>query len=113
MQQQDTAWFARQLIDGQMAGEFKPVDGLEIDLGGSYANSKRQAPDEFSYEYSRSNDPNDQFGQQFVNRLNNGQRGNAQVSFSNLNENLYSAGADVLPLPARRYGDGRICVSAE
>lgn len=95
LQQQDTAWFARQLIDSQFAGEFKPFPKFELDLRFSYANSKRQSPDEFSYEYSRSNNANDPFGGFFINRLNNGQRGNAQVSYSNLNEDLYSAGIDL------------------
>jgi len=95
LQQQDTAFFERQLINTQLVGEFKLSDALSLDLRGSYANSKRLAPYELSFEYFRSNSASDPFGQYFVNQLNNGQRGNATVSFSRLNENLYSAGADL------------------
>ncbi len=95
LQQQDTAWFARQLIDTQLVGELKPLPGLSLDLRAGYANSRRDAPDEFSYEYFRSNLASDPLGSFFVNRLNNGQRGSARVSFSRLNENLYSGGADL------------------
>ena len=94
IQQQDTAWYARQLIDAQMVGEFKLSPELELDVRGGYANSKRQAPQEFSYEYVRTNDANDPFGNYFVNRLN-GNQGSANVSYSNLTEDLYSAGADL------------------
>ncbi|WP_084579691.1 TonB-dependent receptor domain-containing protein [Sphingomonas azotifigens] len=93
--QQDTAWFARQLIDTQLVGEFQFTPELHVDLRGGYANTKRKAPDEISFEYYRSNRASDPFGKLYINRLNNGQQGNAEVIFSNLNENLWSAGADV------------------
>ncbi len=93
--QQDTAWFERQLINTQMVGEFKPLANMTFDLRGGYANSQREAPDEFSYEYFRSNDPDDPLGNAFINRLNNGQQGSAQVQYSDLNEDLWSGGADL------------------
>ena len=93
--QQDTAWFERQLYNTQLVGEFKITPELSLDLRGGYANTQREAPDEFSYEYFRSNRANDPYGAVFLNRLNNGQQGDASVSYSYLNENLYSAGADL------------------
>ncbi len=95
LSQQDTAWFERQLINTQLVAELKPLENLSLDLRGSYANSQREAPNEFSFEYFRSNDAADPFGQQFINLLNNGQRGSASVSYSDLNENLFSGGADI------------------
>jgi TonB-dependent receptor len=95
LQQQDTAWFERQLIDTQFVGEFRLSPAVRLDLRGSYANSRREAPFELSYEYFRSNNANDPFGNFFINKLNNGQQGDAGVSFSNLNEDLWSGGADL------------------
>jgi outer membrane receptor protein involved in Fe transport len=91
---QDTAWFERQLIDTQFIGEFRFGD-LGLDLRASYANSQREAPYETSFGYSRTNNPADPFGQIFINPLNNGQRGEGTVAFSNLNEDLWFGGADV------------------
>ena len=94
-QYQDTAWYARQLIDTQFVGEFQPFDDLDIDVRAGYANSQREAPFELSFLYSRSNSATDPFGQFFTNTLNTGQRpGSASIAFSDLNENLYSAGID-------------------
>jgi outer membrane receptor protein involved in Fe transport len=93
--QQDTAWYERQLIDTQFVAELKPVSDLSIDLRGGYANSQREAPEELSYEYVRTNVDADPYGAYFVNRLNNGNGGNATVSYSDLNEDLWSGGVDV------------------
>ncbi|MBI1199200.1 MAG: outer membrane beta-barrel protein [Phenylobacterium sp.] len=93
--QQDTAWYERQLFDTQVVAEFKPTENLSVDLRGSYAKTKREAPFELSFEYVRTNVASDPFGQYFINRLNNGNNGDAQVSFSDLNERLWSGGADV------------------
>ena len=102
--QQDTAWFARQLYDLQGVGEFKLTPKLSLDLRGGYANTRRNAPDEFSYQYYRSNAPVcgavatpgcDPFGATFINTLTNGQTGSADVSYSFLNEDLWSGGADL------------------
>lgn len=95
LQQQDTAFFERALIDSQLVGEFKMGDAWSLDLRGGYANSKRRSPSELSFEYFRSNSATDPYGQFYVNELNNGQRGNATVAYSRLNENVWSAGVDL------------------
>ena len=93
---QNTAWYERQLIDTQMVGEFKLMESLSLDLRGGYANSQREAPYEREFEYVRTNrdlavDP---VGDRFVNALNR-QRGDASITFSDLNEDLWSAGWDL------------------
>jgi outer membrane receptor protein involved in Fe transport len=93
--QQDTAWYERQLIDTQFVGEIKLAPGLNLDLRASYANSQREAPGEMSFEYVRTNVASDPYGQLFVNRLNNGNGGDATASYSKLNEDLWSAAADL------------------
>lgn len=93
--QQDTAWYERQLIDTQLVAEFKPTENLSVDLRASYAKTKRDAPYELSFEYVRTNVAADPYGQYFVNRLNNGNGGDATISFSKLDERLWSGGADV------------------
>ncbi len=95
VQQQETRWFERQLIDTQLVGEFKLTPTLSLDLRGSYANSKRKSPSELSFEYIRTNVASDPYGQYFINRLNNGNNGDATASYSDLNEDLYSGGADL------------------
>ncbi len=97
--QQDTAWFERQLTSSQIVGEFKLSDAINMNLRLAYANSQREAPGEFSYEYFRSNVAGDPFGNFFVNRLNNGQQGSAEVAYSDLNENLYSGSLDFAVKP--------------
>ncbi|MBW8753860.1 MAG: TonB-dependent receptor [Sphingomonadales bacterium] len=92
--QQNTSWYERQLIDTQFVGEFKPMDDLSVDIRAGYANSQREAPYEYFFEYVRSNAAADPFGQLFINRLN-GNAGEASVTFSDLNENLWSGGIDV------------------
>ena len=93
-QQQDTAWFARQLIDTQLVGEFKLNDKLSLDLRGGYANSRRDAPNEIFFQYQRTNSTTSQTGQYYLNPLN-GQFGDATLTNSFLRENLYSAGLDL------------------
>lgn len=95
LQQQDTAWFERQLIDTQLVGEFKLTDTLSLDVRGTFANSKRRSPYELNFEYVRTNAASDPYGAYFVNQLNNGQRGDATISFSRLNEKLWSGGLDL------------------
>ncbi len=95
IQQQDTAWYERQLIDTQLTGEFKLTPEISLDVRGGYANSQREAPNELSFEYLRTNSPDDPYGAYFTNRLNNGQRGNATASYSNLNEDLWHGGIDL------------------
>ena len=89
---QNTGWFERQLLDSQIVGELEFGD-LEIDLRGGYAQTKRKAPYEYSFEYVRTNIAGDPLGDRFVNVLDR-QRGNASVTFSNLQEDLYYGGID-------------------
>ncbi len=95
LMQQDTAFYERQLIDTQLVGDFKLSPDVTLNLRAAYANSQREAPDEFSFEYYRSNLANDPLGALFINRLNNGQQGTAEVSYSYLNEDLYAGSADL------------------
>ncbi|WP_159980231.1 MULTISPECIES: TonB-dependent receptor [unclassified Novosphingobium] len=92
--QQNTGWYERQLMDTQFVGEFKPAKDLSVEVRGGYANSQREAPYETTIEYARTNNPGDPYGDLFVNRLN-GNVGDADVTFSDLNEDLWSAGLDV------------------
>ncbi|MCJ2179204.1 TonB-dependent receptor domain-containing protein [Novosphingobium album (ex Hu et al. 2023)] len=92
---QSTGWYERQLIDTQFVGEFKPADDTKIDVRAGYANSKRLAPFEIEAEYLRTNVESDDYGADFVNRLGNGNQDPTTVSFSRLNEDVWSAGADV------------------
>ncbi len=95
LMQQDTAWFERQLVDSQLVGEFKLSPDVNLNFRAAYANSQREAPDEISLEYYRSNITSDPYGGLFINRLNNGQQGSAEVSYSYLNENLWAGGLDL------------------
>ena len=89
---QATRWYERQLIDSQAVAEFR-FGKLGLDLRGGYANSQREAPYERSFRYLYSATARD-----FVNNL--GQAGTARIAFSDLNEDLWSGGADVsLKLP--------------
>src|SRR3546814_15408772 len=92
---QDTAWYERQLINTQFVCEFR-FDRLSLDLRGSYANSQREAPYERSFTYVRTNLPTSQdpIGDKFVNDLG-GNRGDATIAFSDLNEDLWPGGADL------------------
>ena len=93
--QQDTAWYERQLINTQLVAEFD-FDRIQLDLRGGYANSQREAPYERSFTYVRTNLPTDidPVGDKFVNDLTGG-RGSASISFSDLNEDLWSGGVDL------------------
>jgi len=92
---QDTAWYERQLINTQFVGEFH-FDRFKLDLRGGYANSQREAPYERSFTYVRTNLPTaqDPVGDKFVNDLG-GNRGDATIAFSDLNEDLWSGGVDL------------------
>ncbi|UZK66465.1 TonB-dependent receptor plug domain-containing protein [Sphingomonas sp. M1-B02] len=89
---QGTAWFERQLFNSQLAGEFR-FDDLSVDLRGSYANTKRNAPYERSirYEYLASifATPVDDY----VSTLSTSSP--ATVAFSELDETLKSGQADL------------------
>lgn len=93
--QQDTAWYERQLIDTQLVGEVELADGWNLDLRAGYANSQREAPYELSFEYVRTNVEADPFGAYFINRLNRS-TGSGDIAFSNLEEDLWSGGVDVV-----------------
>ena len=90
---QDTAWFERQLFDTQFVGELD-FDALTVDLRAGYAQTQRNAPFEWRFEYVRTNNENDPFGDVFVNVLDR-QRGSASVVFSELTEDLYYGGIDL------------------
>ncbi len=89
---QNTAWYERQLINTQLAGEFH-FDDLTLDVRGGYANTKRKAPYErhFRYQYLESiysTPVND-----YVNTLSTNTP--ATIAFSDLNEDLWSGQADL------------------
>ena len=88
----NNAWYERQLIDTQFVGELR-FGNFGIDLRAGYANTQREAPFDTSFEYYRSNNPNDIFGSLWVNNLD-GNQGDASVSFSDLNEDLWYGGID-------------------
>ena len=92
---QQTGWYERQLIDTQLVGEFELGD-FSLDVRGGYANSQREAPYERDFEYVRTNRDlaTDPVGDHFINALNR-QRGDAAITFSDLNEDLWSAGWDL------------------
>ncbi|MEC3911318.1 TonB-dependent receptor [Sphingobium sp. CR2-8] len=93
---QNTAWYERQLIDSHLVGEFKLSDALSLDMRGGFSNSQREAPYEREFVYVRTNRAltEDPVGNRFINALNR-QRGDASTTFSDLNEDLWSAGADL------------------
>ena len=93
--QQRTAFYERQLFDTHVVGEFKLAPGVNLDARIGYSNSQREAPDDLTVEYVRTNSAADPFGAVFVNRLNNGNGGDAGITFSDLNEDLYSGGLDL------------------
>lgn len=92
--QQATGFFERQLFDTQLVAELRLMDGLDLDMRASYAKSQREAPGQLDFEYVRTNAAADPFGAQFVNRLN-GNSGTAFVTYQDLDEDLYAAGADL------------------
>ncbi len=79
-----TEWFVRQLISTQLAGEHEFADGaLELSWRAAYANTTRDAPYESRFQYGVNGAGN------FIHNPNN------QISFSELDEDLISGGADV------------------
>ncbi|WP_199803178.1 TonB-dependent receptor domain-containing protein [Aurantiacibacter sediminis] len=92
IQQTQTAWFERQLIDSQLVAELEFGD-LSLDLRGGYARTDREAPYEYTFTYVRDNSSGE-FGDRFINVLDR-QTGDAAVVFSDLQEELWSGGADV------------------
>ncbi|WP_445193241.1 TonB-dependent receptor domain-containing protein [Sphingomonas sp. Tas61C01] len=106
--QQNTNWFERQLVEGQLVGEFKFNDAVKLDLRGAYANSKRNAPYERQFDYLCSpttttglpitvTDPNGSEGAQCNGAYQVTQRFSpfASIIFSALKEDLYSGQGDL------------------
>lgn len=91
---QSTAWYERELLSTQITGEFK-VDPLTVSARASYSTSERDAPYELGIGYVRTNQAASPYGAYFINRLDNGQTGYADIAFSNLEEDLWSAGLDL------------------
>src|SRR3546814_624709 len=85
---QDTNWVERQLIDTQFVGEFK-FDDLSVDIRGTYANTKRDAPYERSFSYVFDETVDD-----YVNNLRAAGQ-NARIVFSELNEDVYAGAIDL------------------
>ena len=89
---QSTAWFERQLVNSQFVGEMEFGD-VSLDLRGGYAQTRRDAPFEWNFDYVRTNNPNDPYGDLYLNTLDP-QRGGAVVAFSQLKEDLWYGGID-------------------
>ncbi len=84
---QNTSWFERELIDSQLAGEFK-FGNFALDTRGSYAKTKRNSPYErqFTYEYNVA-------AGDYINRLSGLQ--SATIAFSELDETLWTGQANL------------------
>ena len=92
-QVQNTGWYERQLFDTQFTGEMEFGD-LSLDLRAGYAQTQREAPYEWEFTYTRTNNANDPLGNIFLNTLDP-QRGGAVVALSDLTEDLYYGGIDL------------------
>jgi outer membrane receptor protein involved in Fe transport len=90
---QNTGFYERQLIDTQLVSELEFGD-LSLDIRAGYAQTQREAPFEYEFEYVRTNQANQDTGDLFINVLDR-QVGSASVAFSELTEDLYFVGADV------------------
>lgn len=88
---QRTGFFERQLFDTQIVGEFKFGD-LSLDLRGSYANTKRDAPSELFFQYRQA--PLSGTTEPALYQLDLS-RDIATYGYSTLDEDLYSASADL------------------
>lgn len=83
-----TSWYERELIDNQAVAEMKFGD-FSVDLRGSWAKTKRDAPYERNYSYVFNDVVED-----YVNDLRSpGQFAN--VSFSNLDDELWYGAVDL------------------
>ncbi len=91
---QTTSWYERELLSTQLNGGFN-LGPLRVSARASYSTSERDAPYELGIGYVRSNIAASPYGAYFVNRLDNGQTGYAEIAFSDLQEDLWSAGVDV------------------
>lgn len=91
-----TEWFERQLFTSQLAGEHFFMDGsLEVNWRAAYAVTSRDAPYESRFEYGQDTAGN------FVHEV-----GGNRISFSELEDDIYSGGADFsYTLPLSDYRD--------
>jgi len=92
--EQTTAWYERQLLTTPLTADIG-LDPVTIGGRASFSKSKRDAPYELAIGYQRSNQASSPYGEFFLNRLDNGQQGYASAAFSDLDEELVSAGVDV------------------
>ena len=92
--EQETGWYERQLWSSQLSAGFN-LDPLKIDARVALAKSTREAPFELGMGYSKSNIAASPYGGYFINRLDNGQTGYGRISFSDLEEDLFSYGVDL------------------
>lgn len=94
-QNQQTAWFERQLIDTQLVAELD-FDMFSVDFRGGYARTDREAPFNTEVSYTRTNIPGDPFGDQFVAYFNQlSDAGISTVAFDDLQEELWFTSADI------------------
>jgi TonB-dependent receptor len=96
--EQNTYWFERELFNTQLVGEFDFGD-LDVDIRLSYANTQRESPYERDFNYIYLGDGNAATRNatdvdDYVNNLSSAGQG-ARVAFSDLNEDLYAASADL------------------
>jgi len=92
--EQNTGWYEREVWSSQLSGGLN-FDPFKIDARVAVANSRRDAPFELGVGYSRSNIAASPFGAYFINRLDNGQTGFADIAFADLTESLTSGGIDL------------------
>ncbi|MEQ7156648.1 TonB-dependent receptor domain-containing protein [Brevundimonas aurifodinae] len=79
-----TEWFVRQLFSSQLAGEHEFLDGaFEIDWRANYSTTSRDAPYESRFGYGQN------AAGDFVHDIERN-----LISFSELNDDVYSGGAD-------------------
>ena len=93
---QDTAWFERQLFDSQFVGEMAFGD-LGLDLRAGYSQTQREVPFEYNFRYFYDPDADivEAGGEGLYRNRLSGQADDARVTFSDLTEDLYTAGADI------------------
>ncbi|WP_073973250.1 TonB-dependent receptor domain-containing protein [Erythrobacter donghaensis] len=94
--EQQTAWFERQLIDTQLVTELN-FGKLGIDLRGGFARTDREAPYNATFEYVRTNNPGDPFGDRYLVNIGGIAVSAARplVEFDDLQEDQYFGGIDV------------------
>jgi outer membrane receptor protein involved in Fe transport len=89
--EQSTGWYERELFSTQMTASVQ-LNTWTFSGRAAYSTSSREAPSELNIGYSRSNQSASPYGSYFINRLDNGQTGFAQIAFSDLSEDQWSVG---------------------